>query len=86
MPEESNQQEKQEKQEPVQKTGAPAKKASAPQAAQEQVIAPSQSYWPFALAFSLVVILVGIELHWIVLGLGVVLTAASIIGWGLERR
>ena len=54
--------------------------------AQEQAISPQQSVWPFALAFALAVLLIGFIMHPIVLGLGVVLVVAAIIGWGLERR
>ena len=54
--------------------------------AQERAISPQQSVWPFALAFALAVLLIGFIMHPIVLGLGVVLVVAAIIGWGLERR
>ncbi len=56
--------------------------------AREQVLAShrSQSIWPFALALAVIVLLVGFIVHPIVLGIGVVLVAAAIIGWGLERR
>ena len=45
-----------------------------------------RSYWPLALALALMVMLVGLLIHPIVLGIGAVLAAAAIIGWGLERR
>lgn len=45
-----------------------------------------RSYWPFALAVAIMVMLVGLLIHPVVLGIGVVLAAAAIIGWGLERR
>jgi hypothetical protein len=54
--------------------------------AREQAISPQQSIWPFVLAIALVVLLLGFIIHPIVLGIGVVLVAAAIIGWGLERR
>jgi CDP-diglyceride synthetase len=54
--------------------------------AREQAISPKQSVWPFVLACALVVLLLGFIIHPIVLGIGVVLVAAAIIGWGLERR
>jgi len=54
--------------------------------AREQAISPQQSVWPFVLAIALVVLLIGFIIHPIVLGIGVVLVAAAIIGWGLERR
>jgi len=54
--------------------------------AREQAISPQQSVWPFVLAIALVVLLIGFIIHPIVLVIGVVLVAAAIIGWGLERR
>jgi len=54
--------------------------------AREQAISPQQSIWPFALAFAVVVLLIGFVIHPIVLGIGILLVIASIIGWGLERR
>ncbi len=54
--------------------------------AREQAISPQQSVWPFILASALVVLLIGFIIHPIVLGIGVVLVVAAIIGWGLERR
>lgn len=44
------------------------------------------SYWPLALALAMIIALVGVMTSPIVLGIGVVLIAAAIIGWGLERR
>jgi len=54
--------------------------------AREKAISPQQSVWPFVLACALVVLLLGFIIHPIVLGIGVVLVVAAIIGWGLERR
>ncbi len=56
--------------------------------AQEQALTArrSQSIWPFALAVALMVVLMGLITHPIVFGIGLLLAAAAIIGWGLERR
>jgi hypothetical protein len=79
--EEQNQQEQPEKKENI------AKK----QVAQEQSLGPRNSYWPFALAVALSFLLFGFVLHpalagTVILVIGLLLTAGSIIGWGLERR
>jgi Mg2+/citrate symporter len=52
----------------------------------EQVIKPKQSYWPFALAASLTISLVGVMSHPIVFWVGVALVVVSFVGWGLERH
>lgn len=44
------------------------------------------SYWPFALAVALIIALMGVIINPFVLGVGLLLTAAAIIGWGLEQR
>ena len=64
------------------------KKQKASNAAMEQVIKPKQSYWPFALAASLSITLVGVILmsHPIVFWIGVAFVIVSFIGWGIERR
>lgn len=69
------------------KAGGSKAKAKAKEA-REQILTShrSQSIWPFALALAVIVLLVGFIVHPIVLGIGVVLVAAAIIGWGLERR
>jgi len=55
--------------------------------AQEQVLHPHMSYWPFALAIALVVIFMGIiSNNLVVLAIGAVLAAAAVIGWGLEHH
>jgi hypothetical protein len=56
--------------------------------AMEQAIKPKQSYWPFALAFSLTITLVGVIVlsHPIVFWVGVALVVVSFVGWGLERH
>ena len=61
-------------------------KASNP--ALEQAIKPKQSYWPFALAASLTVTLVGVILlsHPVVFWIGVAFVIVSFVGWGFERR
>lgn len=63
-----------------------AKKALPPKGVQEQVLGPQRSIWPFGLAVALIILLVGLITNPVVLGLGAVLTAAAIIGWGLEQR
>lgn len=62
------------------------KKQKASGEAIEQVIKPKQSYWPFALAASLTITLVGVIFHPIVLWVGIALVVVSFIGWGLERH
>jgi hypothetical protein len=63
-------------------------KQKASNEAVEQAIKPKQSYWPFALAASLTVTLVGVILlsHPVVFWLGVALLIVSFVGWGLERH
>ena len=59
----------------------------AAKATQEQALGPQKSFWPLGLALALVVLLLGIITNLIVLGgIGVVLTVAAVIGWGLEQR
>jgi len=52
----------------------------------EQALNSHTSYWPFALAAALIVVLLGIMTHPIVFGIGVVLVATAAIGWGLENK
>ncbi len=52
----------------------------------EEELMPRPSLWPFALAVSVAIMLGGFVINPIVLGIGVVLVIASIIGWNLERR
>jgi hypothetical protein len=54
--------------------------------ARERAITPQQSIWPLALACAVAILLIGFVIHPIVLGIGILLVIASIIGWGLERR
>ena len=63
-------------------------KQKASNEAVEQAIKAKQSYWPFALAASLTVTLVGVILlsHPVVFWLGVALVIVSFVGWGLERH
>ena len=53
---------------------------------QEHALQPSTSYWPFALAVALSILLLGVITGPVVLAVGAVLTAAAVIAWGLERR
>lgn len=50
-----------------------------------QKLAPRHSYWPIALAFSLIVAFIGLADSPIVLGIGVLMIIVSVVGWGLER-
>jgi hypothetical protein len=52
----------------------------------EESSRPQLSYWPFVLAAALMIAFLGIVIHPILFGIGVVLTALAVIGWGLERR
>ena len=63
-----------------------AKKALPSKGAQEQALGPQRSVWPFSVAIALIILLVGLITNPVVLGIGVVLTVAAIVGWGLERR
>ena len=53
---------------------------------QEQALHPKSSYWPFALAVALSILLLGVITSPVVLAAGAVLATAAIIGWGIERR
>ncbi len=52
----------------------------------EEELMPRPSLWPLALAVSVAIMLGGFVINPIVLGIGVILVIASIIGWNLERR
>jgi len=54
--------------------------------AHEQTFGSYTSYWPFALAVALCILLMGLITNPIVLGAGIVLTAGAVIAWGLEQR
>jgi len=47
---------------------------------------PEPSYWPIVLAFSLLLISIGILSTLIVSAVGVVLLLVSFLGWSLENR
>jgi hypothetical protein len=49
-----------------------------------QALHGKKSYWPFALSFAVLVMMIGVVTHPIVLGIGVALAVVAIIGWGLE--
>jgi Mg2+/citrate symporter len=63
-----------------------AKKGRVSKAAQEQALGPQKSYWPLGLAVALIILLIGLISNPVVFGIGVVLSVAAVIGWGLERR
>ena len=54
--------------------------------AMEYAVNPKRSYWPFALALALFFMLLGVVVHPVIFWIGLALTVAAIIGWGLERR
>jgi hypothetical protein len=66
----------------------PAEKLSkrAIEQAQVKALKPATSIWPIALALSLFIMLLGIMTYPIIIGIGAIMTIASIIGWGVERR
>ena len=49
-----------------------------------QALHAKKSYWPFALSFAVLIMMIGVVTHPIVLGLGIALAIVAIIGWGLE--
>ncbi|GAC1377914.1 MAG: hypothetical protein NVSMB33_00680 [Ktedonobacteraceae bacterium] len=57
-----------------------------PKQVQAQTFSTNTSLWPFALAVALIIALVGVIANPILLGVGLLLSAATIIGWGLEKR
>ena len=61
-------------------------KEPASKGVQEQALHPYTSYWPFALALALSILLLGVITSPVVLAVGAVLTTAAVIAWGLERR
>jgi hypothetical protein len=52
----------------------------------EAELMPRPSIWPLILAFSIAVALGGFAFNLIILGVGVIMVIASVIGWNLERR
>ena len=61
-------------------------KSKASNEATEYAINPKQSYWPFALAASLMITLFGVVTLPVVFWIGLALIVVSVIGWGLERH
>lgn len=61
-------------------------KQKAAKEVKEQAINSKRSYWPFALAFALSFMLLGVVVHPIIFWLGLVLVAGAIIGLVLERH
>ncbi len=65
------------------------KRPKVPLEVREQKLSPRPSFWPIALALTLVIAFVGVmivNLSPILLGVGVVLTIGAIIGWMLEKH
>jgi hypothetical protein len=68
-------------------TKQPSKQEQPVKVIQEQSFGSHSSYWPFALAVALLVVLIGVIANTpIILGIGIVLIVAAVIGWGLEHR
>jgi len=61
-------------------------KQGASKEVKEQAINSKRSYWPFALAFALFFMLLGVVVHPIIFWVGVVLVAGAIIGWAFEHH
>src|SRR5438270_4549073 len=53
---------------------------------QKPTISSYTSYWPLAMALALCIVFLGLILNPIILTIGIVLTIAAAIAWGLERR
>lgn len=51
-----------------------------------EALVPRPSYWPIALAFSVVMFLYGAIGNEIIMGIGALLVIVCVIGWGMERR
>jgi len=62
------------------------KREKVPLEVQEKKLSPRPSFWPLALALTLVLAFVGVMTHPIILGAGVLLTVVAIIGWMLEKH
>lgn len=69
-----------------QRKQAPKKRKGSTEAVERALLISKRSYWPFALAVALFITLVGVVTHPIVFGVGLVLVAVAIIGWGLEHH
>jgi Flp pilus assembly protein TadB len=52
----------------------------------EQALNSKRSYWPYALAFALFFMLLGVVVHPIIFWVGVVLVVGAIIGWVFEHH
>jgi hypothetical protein len=52
----------------------------------EAELMPRPSLWPLALSISVAVALGGFAFNLVLLGVGVIMVIASVIGWSLERR
>ncbi len=65
----------------------PARRNTLSPEAMQRVIDGKKSYWPFLLALAISITLFGIVLFAnILVGIGIVLVIAAVIGWGLERH
>lgn len=53
---------------------------------QPAVHLPEPSYWPITLAFSVLLIAIGIIFGWIISLVGILLLLSTIVGWTLENR
>ncbi len=67
--------------------GSESKQKRAVRAIAHRDVGTHQSYWPLALALAILILLFAIMSESIVLGvIGVLLTVAAVMGWGLEKR
>ncbi|MGB8345827.1 MAG: hypothetical protein WCD86_13150 [Ktedonobacteraceae bacterium] len=78
--------EEQAQQRPEPSPEQPASSRKARRLAQVEALKPHPSPWPFALAASLMVLLIGFITYPVLCGIGVLLTIICIIGWSLERQ
>ena len=62
------------------------KRPKVPLEVREKKLSPRPSFWPIILALTLVIAFIGVMVNPILLGVGVVLTIAAIIGWMLEKH
>lgn len=62
------------------------KREKIPLEVREKQLSPRPSFWPIALALTLVIAFVGVMTNPIILGAGAVLTIVAIIGWMLEKH
>ena len=53
---------------------------------QSTVHLPEPSYWPILLAFSVLLIAIGLIFGWVLSLFGVLLLLSTIVGWTLENR